>query len=57
VLEWVGFAIAAGSLAGWSFAVFTAANLIPRALTHHRWYRKQFPDYPRSRRAVLPFIL
>ena len=57
MLEWVGFAIAAGSLAGWSFAVFTAANLIPRALTHHRWYRKQFPDYPRSRRAVLPFIL
>jgi 3-oxo-5-alpha-steroid 4-dehydrogenase 1 len=57
VLEWVGFAIAAGSVAGWSFAAFTAANLIPRALTHHRWYRAQFPEYPRSRRAVVPFIL
>ncbi len=57
LLEWVGFAIAASSVAGWSFAVFTAANLVPRALTHHRWYRAQFPDYPQSRRAVLPFIL
>lgn len=57
LLEWIGFALAAGSLAGWSFAAFTAANLIPRALTHHRWYRAKFPDYPRTRRAVLPFLL
>ena len=57
LLEWTGFALAAGSLAGWTFVAFTAANLIPRALSHHRWYRQRFPDYPRGRKAVLPFLL
>ncbi len=57
LLEWTGFAIAAGSLAGWAFAVFTAANLIPRALAHHRWYREKFPDYPPWRKAVIPMVL
>jgi 3-oxo-5-alpha-steroid 4-dehydrogenase 1 len=57
LLEWTGFAIAAGSLAGWAFVVFTAANLIPRALAHHRWYREKFPDYPPWRKAVIPMVL
>ena len=42
------------ALAGWAFAVFTIANLAPRALTHHKWYRAQFPDYPPERRALIP---
>lgn len=57
LVEWIGWAIATWSLAGLSFAVFTAANLVPRALAHHRWYREQFSDYPPNRRAVIPFIL
>ncbi len=57
LLLWTGFAIAAGSLAGWSFVAFTAANLVPRAISHHRWYREKFPDYPPGRHAVFPFVL
>lgn len=57
VLEWTGWAIATSSLAGVSFAVWTAANLVPRAVAHHRWYRERFPDYPAERRAVVPFLL
>ncbi len=57
LLEWLGFALAAWSLAGLAFAFYTAANLVPRALAHHRWYRGQFPDYPAERKAVLPFLL
>jgi len=53
-VEWLGWAIASWSLAGASFAVFTFANLAPRAIAHHRWYRETFPDYPRDRRAILP---
>ena len=56
ILEWVGFAIAAQSLAAWAFAAFTAANLAPRALSNHRWYRAKFPDYPKARRALIPFV-
>lgn len=54
VVEWVGFALMGWNIATLSFAVWTAANLLPRAIDHHRWYLKQFPDYPRERRAVIP---
>jgi steroid 5-alpha reductase family enzyme len=57
IIEWIGWAVATWSLAGLSFAVWTAANLIPRAWQYHRWYRKEFPDYPKKRKAVIPFLL
>ncbi|MCA9675198.1 MAG: DUF1295 domain-containing protein [Kofleriaceae bacterium] len=57
LVEWTGWAIATWSLAGLAFAVYTAANLVPRALAHHRWYRATFPDYPPARRALIPFLL
>ncbi|MDA0874408.1 MAG: DUF1295 domain-containing protein [Bacteroidetes bacterium] len=56
-LEWVGFAIMAATPAALTFALWTAANLVPRALAHHRWYRQQFAMYPRQRKAVIPLIL
>jgi 3-oxo-5-alpha-steroid 4-dehydrogenase 1 len=56
LMEWTGWAVATWSLPGLAFAVFTAANLIPRARSHHLWYRSRFPDYPGKRRAVIPFI-
>ena len=57
IIEWTGFALATWSPGGLLFALWTAANLVPRALHHHRWYREEFPDYPRSRRAVLPYVI
>ena len=57
MVEWIGFALFSSSLAAWAFAVWTVANLLPRALAHHRWYRERFPNYPRTRKAVLPFLL
>lgn len=57
IVEWTGFAIMCWNLPALSFAVWTAANLVPRALSHHRWYREKFPDYPAERRAVIPFVL
>jgi len=55
--EWIGLALASWTLAGLAFAVFTIANLFPRALAHHRWYRAQFEDYPVDRKAILPRLL
>ena len=56
-IEWLGFAILCWNLPALSFFVWTAANLLPRALSHHQWYRKQFSDYPTGRKAVFPFIM
>ncbi len=54
ILEWFGWAIATWSLAGLAFFTWTAANLAPRAQSHHLWYREEFEDYPTERRALLP---
>jgi 3-oxo-5-alpha-steroid 4-dehydrogenase 1 len=56
IIEWVGFALAAQTLAAWAFAAFAFANLAPRAIANHRWYRQRFPDYPGERRALVPFV-
>ena len=57
ILEWAGFALLSWNIAALSFLVWTMANLIPRALSHHRWYRNHFPDYPARRRAIFPWVL
>jgi steroid 5-alpha reductase family enzyme len=57
IVEWCGFAVASGTLAGLSFALWTVANLLPRALAHHRFYRQTFRDYPSERKALIPFVL
>jgi 3-oxo-5-alpha-steroid 4-dehydrogenase 1 len=56
IIIWSGWALATWSLPGLAFAVWTAANLIPRAHSHHTWYRKSFPDYPPERRALIPAV-
>lgn len=57
IVEWTGFAIMAWNLPAFSFAVWTALNLIPRAMDHHRWYIDHFENYPKERKAVIPYIL
>lgn len=54
IVEWCGWALASWSLAGVAFAAFTFSNLAPRGWAHHRWYRANFPDYPKNRKAVIP---
>lgn len=56
IIIWAGWAVATWSLPGLAFAVWTFANLAPRATAHHRWYRTTFPDYPPERRALIPYI-
>lgn len=57
ILEWAGFALMTWAMPGLAFVLWTAANLAPRALAHHRWYRERFPDYPAERKALIPFVL
>ncbi|MCB9679364.1 MAG: 3-oxo-5-alpha-steroid 4-dehydrogenase [Alphaproteobacteria bacterium] len=56
ITSWTGWALATGTLAGLAMLVFTLANLVPRAASHHRWYRETFPDYPSDRRILVPFV-
>ncbi len=57
ILEWTGFAIMTWSPAALVFVLWSFFNLVPRALDHHKWYKKTFPDYPKERKAILPRLL
>ena len=56
IVEWIGWAVLTWSLAGLAFAVFTVANLAPRAYSNHNWYKDKFLEYPKNRKALIPFI-
>lgn len=71
-VEWFGFALAAApdpfSPASHSFAALTTAAppwlfffsevllMLPRAYKGHQWYHAKFPDYPKERNVVVPFL-
>lgn len=57
ILQWTGFALAGWSLPALAFVAFTSANLVPKALSSQKWYREKFPDYPKDRKAIIPFLL
>ncbi|HEX4825984.1 MAG TPA: DUF1295 domain-containing protein [Candidatus Polarisedimenticolaceae bacterium] len=57
IVEWCGYALLTWSISALSFAAWTAANLVPRALAHHRWYGERFEDYPPERKAIVPGLL
>lgn len=56
ILEWLGWALATWSLTGLTFAVWTFANLAPRARANHAWYHSHFPEYPAERKALVPWM-
>jgi steroid 5-alpha reductase family enzyme len=57
LIEWLGFALLCWNLPAIAFFIWTAANLIPRALSHHKWYIEKFNEYPANRKAIIPFVI
>jgi protein-S-isoprenylcysteine O-methyltransferase Ste14 len=57
-VEWTGFAILTWSLSGAVFALWTFANLTPRAARIYNRYRQEFPDQLDTGRTkrMIPFI-
>lgn len=56
IVEWIGYFIACQTLSSFAFALFTLANIGPRGIRQHAWYKKKFENYPK-RKAVIPFII
>uniref|UniRef100_A0A915PLU0 3-oxo-5alpha-steroid 4-dehydrogenase (NADP(+)) n=1 Tax=Setaria digitata TaxID=48799 RepID=A0A915PLU0_9BILA len=56
-VEWIGYALLTRTLPACAFAFFTLCNLAPRAYHHHRWYLKKFDEYPKNRKAFIPFVI
>ena len=57
LMEWVGFALAANTLAAWVFPIWTAANLVPRAHAIYKRYRQEFGDEAvGKRKRIIPGV-
>ncbi|MFX1374296.1 MAG: 3-oxo-5-alpha-steroid 4-dehydrogenase [Promethearchaeota archaeon] len=56
ITEWIGWAIMTWCLPGLVFAIWTFANLTPRARSNHLWYINNFSNYPKKRKALIPFV-
>jgi steroid 5-alpha reductase family enzyme len=56
IVIWIGWTVATWSPVAAAFSFWTIANLVPRARSHHQWYRQHFADYPDERRALVPRI-
>lgn len=58
LVEWIGFAILTWSWAGAVFAVWTFANLAPRAAKIHEQYKRDYPDQIKNStlKCIIPFI-
>ena len=70
-LEWLGFALAAapppsvtsvGAVLAtitppWLFLANEVLLMFPRAYKGHKWYHSRFPDYPKERKVVIPFLI
>ena len=58
LLEWVGFAILTWSWAGAVFALWTFANLVPRADHIYKMYQSEFGDQLNTKKVkrIIPFI-
>ncbi len=56
IIEWFGWALAVWSVPGLVFALWTVFNLLPRARSHHFWYKKTFSNYPDNRKALIPYV-
>ena len=57
-MEWAGFALLPWSWAGAVFALWTFANLAPRAARTHDLYASEFPEEfdPQKVKRIIPFI-
>ena len=54
IIEWFGWMILTWSISGVVFLIWVIANLFPRAIAHHKWYKEKFDEYPKNRKAIIP---
>lgn len=55
-LAWLAFAFLTRLWSSWIFLALATGQMYVWALKKHRLYRRQFPEYPRSRTAMFPFL-
>ncbi|CAJ0585743.1 unnamed protein product, partial [Mesorhabditis spiculigera] len=56
-LAWLSFTVMTQSFPAFLFTVAGFVQMTIWALNKHRAYKKEFPDYPKGRKAIVPFVI
>ncbi|KAJ1887880.1 3-oxo-5a-steroid 4- dehydrogenase [Kickxella alabastrina] len=56
-LAWVAIAAMTRNLAAVLFLIVSSGQMYMWAIKKHKQYRREFPDYPKSRKAMIPLIV
>lgn len=57
IYAWLGFCIMTQALPALFFTVAGGLQMVIWALAKHRNYKKEFPNYPRNRTSIIPYII
>ncbi|KAG9509560.1 putative very-long-chain enoyl-CoA reductase art-1, partial [Fragariocoptes setiger] len=57
ILAWIGFSIMTQAVPALLFTVAGGGQMVIWALGKLRNYKKEFPNYPRGRKAIIPFVI
>lgn len=58
VLLYAGLLLVLGPSSDWLWVtLWVLSNQIQVAVMNHKWYQETFKDYPKHRRAIIPFVL
>jgi len=56
-LSWLTFAIYSQCFGAYLFWLVSTAQMLDWALKKHRNYKKEFPNYPKGRKAMFPLLI
>ena len=56
-LAWLTFVVQAQVIGGYVFLLASIYQMAVWAVKKHQRYKKEFPNYPKGRKAIFPFIL
>lgn len=54
---WSTYSVLTGCATSYLFLLFSFYQMTEWALKKHRRYKKEFPNYPKERKAIIPFLL
>lgn len=57
IAAWISFSLMTQALPAFLFTLAGGGQMIIWALGKHRNYRKEFPNYPRGRKSIIPFVI
>lgn len=57
IITWLGIALLSRHLAAWLILLFIIDYLSARSIRTLKWYHDKFSDFPKDRKAILPFII